>query len=65
MASTHHLKGVSRSLGETFISRNNGLAGYCASHDPSIESPSNRAEHRNSSFMPIPPGSTHTPQELS
>ncbi|KRG71285.1 hypothetical protein ABB27_03260 [Stenotrophomonas terrae] len=28
MASTRHLKGISRSLGETFISRNNDLAGY-------------------------------------
>ena len=43
MASTRHLKGISRSLGETFISRNNDLAGYCAPHDPSIESRSTRA----------------------
>jgi len=43
MASARYLKGISRSLGQTVISSNNDLDGYCASHDPSIESRSNRA----------------------
>lgn len=43
MASTHHLKSISHSLGETFIRWNNDLDGYCASHDSSNESGSTRA----------------------